>query len=140
MELTNKIKSLRIERGITQEALAAAVGVSPQAVSKWERGTTTPDVSLLPELAVFFGVSLDELFGLTEEKEEVTATEEKEEVKENTETPKKDIEAKNEKAKDTTKATGTIPYTGGEAIVIAIVAIGLAIGIAYFKNKQYRGI
>lgn len=69
MELTNKLRSLRTTRGITQEALAAAMGVSPQAVSKWERGTTMPDVSLLPELSVFFGVSLDELFGLTEEKE-----------------------------------------------------------------------
>ena len=69
MELTNKLKSLRTVRGVTQEALAAAMGVSAQAVSKWERGATTPDISLLPELAVYFGVSLDELFGLTEEKE-----------------------------------------------------------------------
>ncbi len=69
MELTNKIRSLRTSRGITQEALASAMGVSAQAVSKWERGTTMPDVSVLPELAVYFGVSLDELFGLTEEKE-----------------------------------------------------------------------
>lgn len=69
MELTNKLRSLRAARGITQEALAAAMGVTAQAVSKWERGTTTPDISLLPELAIYFGVSLDELFGLTEEKE-----------------------------------------------------------------------
>ena len=69
MELTNKIRTLRTARGITQEALAAELGVSAQAVSKWERGATMPDVSLLPELAVYFGVSLDELFGLTEEKE-----------------------------------------------------------------------
>ena len=69
MELTNKLRSLRTARGITQEALAEAMGVSAQAVSKWERGNTMPDVSLLPELAVYFGISLDELFGLTEEKE-----------------------------------------------------------------------
>ncbi|MBR3182852.1 MAG: helix-turn-helix transcriptional regulator, partial [Firmicutes bacterium] len=69
MELTNKLRSLRTSRGITQEALASAMGVTAQAVSKWERGTTMPDVSILPELAVYFGVSLDELFGLTEEKE-----------------------------------------------------------------------
>ena len=69
MELTDKIRSLRTSRGITQEALASAMGVTAQAVSKWERGTTMPDVSVLPELAVYFGVSLDELFGLTEEKE-----------------------------------------------------------------------
>lgn len=69
MELTNKLRSLRSARGVTQEALAEAIGVSAQAVSKWERGAAMPDISLLPELAVYFGVSLDELFGLTEEKE-----------------------------------------------------------------------
>lgn len=69
MELTNKLRSLRMLRGITQEALAAEMGVSPQAVSKWERGAAMPDISLLPELSVYFGVSMDELFGLTEEKE-----------------------------------------------------------------------
>ena len=41
-------------------------GVSFQAVSKWETGTTTPDISLLPKLAVFFGVRIDELFGITD--------------------------------------------------------------------------
>ena len=69
MELNNKLRSLRIAKGVTQEMLAAEIGVTAQAVSKWERGTTTPDISLLPELSVFFGVSIDELFGLTEEKE-----------------------------------------------------------------------
>ncbi|MBR6224751.1 MAG: helix-turn-helix transcriptional regulator, partial [Firmicutes bacterium] len=52
MELTNKLRSLRTSRGITQEALASAMGVTAQAVSKWERGATMPDVSILPELAV----------------------------------------------------------------------------------------
>ena len=69
MELTNKLRSLRTAKGITQEQLAKEMGVTAQAVSKWERGTTMPDVSMLPELSVFFGVSLDELFGMTEEKE-----------------------------------------------------------------------
>ena len=69
MELSNRIRTLRTERGITQETLAEACGVSAQAVSRWERGTAMPDISLLPELAVYFGVSLDELFGLSEEKE-----------------------------------------------------------------------
>lgn len=69
MELTNKLRSLRMAKGITQEQLANEMGVTAQAVSKWERGTTTPDISLLPELSVYFGVTLDELFGLSEEKE-----------------------------------------------------------------------
>ncbi|MCR5795938.1 MAG: helix-turn-helix domain-containing protein [Solobacterium sp.] len=69
MELTGKLRSFRRARKITQEELADAMGVTAQAVSKWERGTAMPDISLLPELAVYFGVSLDELFGLSEEKE-----------------------------------------------------------------------
>ncbi|MBO4562660.1 MAG: helix-turn-helix domain-containing protein [Clostridia bacterium] len=69
MELNNKLRSLRLAKGVTQEQLAAELGVTSQAISKWERGTTMPDISLLPELSVFFGVSIDELFGLTEEKE-----------------------------------------------------------------------
>lgn len=63
------IARLRRERGMTQEALAESMGVSPQTISKWENSTTCPDVSLLPVLADFFGVSVDDLYGrLTEEK------------------------------------------------------------------------
>ena len=69
MELNNKLRSLRTARGITQEQLAAEIGVTAQAVSKWERGATMPDISLLPDISVYFGVSIDELFGITEEKE-----------------------------------------------------------------------
>ena len=69
MDISNRIRALRTRRGLTQEALAAEMGVSPQSVSKWERGMALPDISMLPELSVFFGVSLDELFGLTDDKE-----------------------------------------------------------------------
>ena len=64
MEIGRSIRKLRQERGITQEALAEAMHVSPQSVSKWETGTTTPDITLLPELAIYFGVSMDTLFSL----------------------------------------------------------------------------
>ena len=65
LNLGNAIRRLRTERGMTQEELAAYTGVSFQAVSKWECGTTTPDIALLPKLAVFFGVRIDDLFGIT---------------------------------------------------------------------------
>lgn len=67
MEIGNQIKTLRSQRGITQEALAERLGVSAQAVSKWERGAATPDIQLLPALSAFFGVSIDELFALSDE-------------------------------------------------------------------------
>ena len=66
LNLGTAIRRLRTERGMTQEELAAYAGVSFQAVSKWETGTTTPDIALLPRLAVFFGVRIDDLFGITD--------------------------------------------------------------------------
>ena len=65
MKVGNRIKELRNKRGLTQEALAAALGVTPQSVSKWECEVNFPDVSLLPDIAVFFGVSIDSLFSMT---------------------------------------------------------------------------
>lgn len=67
MEIGTQIKSLRTRRGITQEALAEKLNVSPQAVSKWERGTATPDIQQLPAISAFFGVSIDELFALSDD-------------------------------------------------------------------------
>ena len=62
MKIGNKIKELRKMRGATQEQLANSIGVSFQAVSKWETGITLPDIALAPVLATYFGVSMDELF------------------------------------------------------------------------------
>ena len=62
MNIGNKIKELRKKRGITQEQLANAVGISFQAVSKWENNIALPDITLMPLLANYFGVSTDELF------------------------------------------------------------------------------
>lgn len=67
MEIGAKIRQLRRQRGMTQEQLGARLGLSAQAVSKWESNTTTPDIQLLPDLSVIFGVSIDELFSLTDE-------------------------------------------------------------------------
>ena len=54
-------------RGVTQEALAAHLGVSKAAVSKWELGQSLPDVSLLPRIAAYFSLTLDELFDWRDE-------------------------------------------------------------------------
>ena len=55
------IKRLRVQKSVTQEQLAESMHVSAVAVSKWERGETTPDISILPKLAFYFQVSIDEL-------------------------------------------------------------------------------
>ena len=57
------IKRLRAEKHITQDTLATAMGVTPQAISRWESEGGYPDIELLPALADFFSVSIDELLG-----------------------------------------------------------------------------
>ncbi len=59
--LAEKLKELRIKKGISQEKLANYLNVSFQAVSKWENSNTYPDIMLLPEIARFFGITVDEL-------------------------------------------------------------------------------
>lgn len=63
VKLNEQIAFLRKEKGITQEELAVALGVTNQAVSKWESAQCCPDISLLPDLASYFNVSVDELLG-----------------------------------------------------------------------------
>ncbi len=62
MNLGNKIRELRRERNLTQEQLANALNISAQAVSKWEMDASYPDMTMIPTIAAFFKVSLDELF------------------------------------------------------------------------------
>lgn len=66
IKLHEQIAFLRKQRGLTQTELAEALGVTNQAVSKWESGQCCPDISLLPEIADFFGVTVDLLLGKEE--------------------------------------------------------------------------
>lgn len=68
--LGENIKRLRREKGITQEVLANFLSVSFQSVSRWERGESFPDITLLPLLSKYFGVTVDELLGMNEAKNE----------------------------------------------------------------------
>lgn len=63
----NYLKVLRKKNSATQNNLADALGVSPQAVSKWERLEGMPDISLIPKIALYFNITLDELFGMDKE-------------------------------------------------------------------------
>lgn len=66
INIAANLKRLRKQREITQDDLANFIGVSFQAVSKWERGDGYPDITILPVIANFFDVSLDELVGMNE--------------------------------------------------------------------------
>lgn len=68
LNIGTNLKRLRISKGITQEQLSAVMNVSCASVSKWERGETYPDITLLQPLAFYFGVTVDELMGYDENK------------------------------------------------------------------------
>lgn len=65
MELTigQKIKQMRKTNNRTQEQMAEALGVTPQAISRWEMGAGYPDISMIPEIANYFSITIDSLFG-----------------------------------------------------------------------------
>ena len=67
MDIGKKIKTFRIAKSVTQEALAQELGVTAQAVSRWENGAAMPDIALLPALSVYFGVRIDDFFELSDE-------------------------------------------------------------------------
>lgn len=67
MDIGKKIKTLRTAKALTQEKLAQELGVTPQAVSRWENGSAMPDIALLPALSVCFGVRIDDFFELSDD-------------------------------------------------------------------------
>ncbi len=70
LNLGIKIRELRQRDGRTQDNLAEALGVTAQAVSRWESGGSYPDMEMIPAIANYFHISIDELFGYHDEREE----------------------------------------------------------------------
>jgi len=68
IEIANRLVQMRKQKGFSQEALAEQLGISRQAVSKWERAESSPDTSNLITLAKLYGISLDELLDTDQEK------------------------------------------------------------------------
>lgn len=65
-----KIRELRRRDGRTQDTFAEALGVTAQAVSRWESGGSYPDIEIIPAIANYFHISIDELFGYHDDREE----------------------------------------------------------------------
>lgn len=66
------LRKLRLKKGLTQEQVAEVLGVSPQAISRWENDTAYPDITLLPGLAIFYNTSVDAIVGMDELRKEET--------------------------------------------------------------------
>ena len=69
LNIGTKIRELRRRDGRTQESLAEVLGVTSQAVSRWESGGSYPDMEIVPSIANYFGVTIDELFGYESDRE-----------------------------------------------------------------------
>lgn len=69
IHIGKKIKELRKSIGKTQDHMAEAIGVTAQAVSRWENGGAYPDMELIPSIANYFGITIDELFGYEGERQ-----------------------------------------------------------------------
>lgn len=63
MRIAENIMRLRKQKGVTQDEMATFLGVTKAAVSKWENGQSMPDIVMLPQLATYFDVTVDELIG-----------------------------------------------------------------------------
>ena len=68
LNIGTKIRELRRRDGRTQDAVAEALGVTAQAVSRWESGGSYPDMEIVPAIANYFGITIDELFGYDDER------------------------------------------------------------------------
>ncbi len=64
INMKEKLREMRQKKNVTQETLANYLGITPQSVGKWERGEGFPDITLLPAIALYFGVTVDELLGV----------------------------------------------------------------------------
>lgn len=68
LNIGTQIRELRRRDGLTQDALADILGVTAQAVSRWESGGSYPDMEIVPAIANYFGITIDELFGYDDER------------------------------------------------------------------------
>ncbi len=77
LHIGETLKKLRYEKDLTQEEAAAHLGISPQSISKWERGEGYPDITMLPAIANYYGVTVDTLLGMHQNEETYRAINDK---------------------------------------------------------------
>lgn len=128
IEIANRLIKLRKEKGYSQESLAEALGISRQAVSKWERAESSPDTDNLICLAKLYGVSLDELLKTDDSIE--TIRDEQINVEQN-ENNTNTSEEENDDEEDEYKIQNPIIRTINGSVPIICVILYLIIGFAF---------
>ena len=112
IEIANRLVNLRKKNGLSQEELAAKLGLSRQAVSKWERAEASPDTDNLICLAKLYGVSLDDLLKTDDDVETIV----KEQAKEDSSDSEKEEEDKEEEPEDDSSESKERVYIGPRGI------------------------
>ena len=140
IEIANRLLELRKKNGLSQDELAAKLGISRQSVSKWERAEASPDTDNLICLAKIYGVSLDELLSNDQTVEEIS-----EEVKEQTEAKEAKEECPGhkfnpceEKVENGWTAVGGI-LTGGLYLAYLVIYLVLGFTVAGFWAYGWPG-
>ncbi len=147
LDIGKKIRLLRLSKGMTQEQLAEKLRVAPQTVSKWENCVTTPDIGLLPQLSVELGVTIDELFSMTDEARLLRIENMLETSSENTVIPEREFESyrsflaehKDDPVMKGRVLTALACLYNQQAISYRMTAAGYAKkAIAYEPEKKYN--
>ena len=118
IEIANRLVQLRKENGLSQEALAAKLGISRQAISKWERAEASPDTDNLMALAELYGMSLDALLNTANDQYDLDGGE--------TEPAEAEKKAKKEKTELQKKAIKMFKFPFPLFVVLIFLAFGFA--------------
>ena len=128
LEIANRLVQLRKEHHLSQEELAEKIGISRQAVSKWERAESSPDTDNLILLSKLYHISIDELLRTSDEEDPIVSPCRQELTIDNNDSPSTDVKNTH---KHTENAMSQFPYP------VLVTIIYLAIGLIF--NKWHPG-
>ena len=134
IKIANKLVELRKKNGLSQEELADKLGLSRQAVSKWERAESSPDTDNLICLAKLYNVSLDDLLNTDETLEEISR-EVKEKEEEKNKTVKREEEKSEAEIKRDKKYNFIHAIISGSSFLIAIIVY---FAISFYHPEEWH--
>ena len=125
--LNENIKSLRKNKGLTQEELASRLNVVRQTVSKWEKGLSVPDAEMLQKIAEVLDADVSQLLGAT-----IRQSENVDVIAEQLSRINEQLVVKNNRSRKVWKAVGIVL-----AVIMTVQLLFIALGITAFKNYEF---